>query len=160
MADTDSAATSEHTTGRATGADAVTAAQVRRRPAPPALTGSRDAGEPVRARPVIDVYARLSRAVNGETIQVDDQVELCVDKIAERGGQVGEIFKDNSLSAWNPKVVRPSWNRLMRRLESGESDGVMVYDLHRFSRKVIEGNGCWSCPRAGCGCGRCRASTT
>ncbi len=88
---------------------------------------------------MLDVYARLSRAVNGETIQVDDQVELCTEKIAARGAVVGEVFKDNSLSAWNPKVVRPNWDRLMARLESGASDGVMVYDLFRFSRKIMEG---------------------
>src|SRR3954454_17703107 len=81
--------------------------------------------------PVVDVYARLSKAVNGETIQVDDQVELCVEKVEARGGRVGEVFKDNSLSAWNPNVVREDWEAMMRRLESGVADGVMVYDLTR-----------------------------
>jgi DNA invertase Pin-like site-specific DNA recombinase len=52
---------------------------------------------------------------------------------------VGKIFKDNSKSAWNPKVVRKDWEELMRRLEAGASDGVWVLDLTRFSRKVIEG---------------------
>ncbi|MGI9002210.1 MAG: recombinase family protein [Pseudonocardia sp.] len=88
---------------------------------------------------MLDVYARLSYAMNGDEINVDDQIELCTDKIHDRGGQVGETFKDNSLSAWNPKVVRPEWNQLMVRLESGASDGVMVYDLTRFSRKIMEG---------------------
>jgi len=26
--------------------------------------------------PVIDIYARISRAVNGETVRVDDQIEM------------------------------------------------------------------------------------
>jgi site-specific DNA recombinase len=90
-------------------------------------------------QPVVDVYARLSFAANGDTINVDDQVEWCSSEVVERGARVGEIFKDNSLSAWKPKVVRPDWNRLMQRLETGESDGVMVLDLTRFSRKVMEG---------------------
>jgi hypothetical protein len=64
--------------------------------------------------PVLDVYARLSKAHDGETVQV----ELCTEKIAARGGAVGEVFKDNSLSAWNPKVIRPQWDALMARLES------------------------------------------
>jgi DNA invertase Pin-like site-specific DNA recombinase len=89
--------------------------------------------------PVVDVYARLSKAADGETVKVDDQVELCTEKILDRGGKVGEVFKDNSLSAWNPKVVRPQWDALMARLEAGLSDGVMVYDLTRFSRKILEG---------------------
>ena len=81
----------------------------------------------------------VSKAVDGETVKVDDQVEMCAEKILDRGGQVGEVFKDNSLSAWNPKVVRPQWDALMARLEAGLSDGVMVYDLTRFSRKILEG---------------------
>ncbi len=75
-------------------------------------------------RPVIDVYARISRMANGDVIKVDDQVEVCEEDIARRGGVVGEAFRDPSLSAWNPRVVRPDWDKLMRRLESGESDGV------------------------------------
>jgi DNA invertase Pin-like site-specific DNA recombinase len=89
--------------------------------------------------PVVDVYARLSKAPDGETVKVDDQVEQCTEKILDRGGQVGEVFKDNSLSAWNPKVVRPQWDALMARLEARLSDGVMVYGLTRFSRKILEG---------------------
>jgi DNA invertase Pin-like site-specific DNA recombinase len=87
----------------------------------------------------LDVYARLSFAPGGDTINVDDQEEWCTEAVVKRGGVVGEVFKDNSLSAWDPKVVRPDWNRLMARLEAGESNGVMVLDLTRFSRKVMEG---------------------
>src|SRR6266487_35388 len=90
-------------------------------------------------RPVIDVYARISRMANGDVIKVDDQVEVCEEDIARRGGVVGEAFRDPSLSAWNPRVVRPDWDKLMRRLESGESDGVAVFDMTRFSRKIREG---------------------
>lgn len=90
-------------------------------------------------KPVMDVYARLSFAQGGDTINVDDQVEWCSEAVVERGGTVGAVFKDNSLSAWDPKVVRPEWNQLMHRLEAGVSSGVMVLDLTRFSRKVMEG---------------------
>lgn len=89
--------------------------------------------------PVLDVYARLSVAPDGDTINVDDQVGWCSDAVQERGALVGEVFKDNSLSAWKLGVVRPEWEALMARLESGASDGVMVLDLTRFSRKVMEG---------------------
>lgn len=63
---------------------------------------------------------------------------MCSEEILARGGRVGKIFVDNSLSAWNPKVVRPDWNRLMERIESGATDGVMVYDLFRFTHKIME----------------------
>ena len=90
-------------------------------------------------QPVIDVYARISRAVNGETIKTDYQVEVCSEELAERGARVGRVFTDPSLSAWQRDVVRPDWVKLMDRLESGQSDGVMFYDVTRFSRKIIEG---------------------
>jgi DNA invertase Pin-like site-specific DNA recombinase len=88
---------------------------------------------------MIDVYARISYAETGETIKTDDQIELCEEKILARGAVVGRVFRDDSLSAWQPKVVRPQWELLMGRLESGAADGVMVYDVTRFSRKVLEG---------------------
>jgi site-specific DNA recombinase len=88
---------------------------------------------------VIDVYARISYAPSGELVKVDDQVELCVDEVHERGGQVGEVFKEPSLSAWAKSVVRPKWELAMGRIESGASDGVIFYDVSRFTRKVMEG---------------------
>jgi DNA invertase Pin-like site-specific DNA recombinase len=90
--------------------------------------------------PVIDIYARISKIVDtGELIKVDDQVEMGTEALERRGAVAGEVFKDPSLSAWDPDVVRPDWDRLMARLESGLSDGVWVYDLTRWTRKVSEG---------------------
>jgi DNA invertase Pin-like site-specific DNA recombinase len=97
------------------------------------------AGQDGNRRPVVDVYARISYAATGETVKTDDQIDLCEEKILARGAVVGEVFRDDSLSAWQPRVVRPDWELMMRRLESGLSDGVMVYDVTRFSRKVMEG---------------------
>src|SRR6266542_4490176 len=67
-------------------------------------------------RPVLDVYARLSRAYKGETIQVDDQVEVCLEELAERGDDAGEVFKDNrviSSRRWanRPESFRASTHR-------------------------------------------------
>jgi hypothetical protein len=36
--------------------------------------------------------------VDGETIKVEDQIELCTEEILARGAVVGEVFPDNSLS--------------------------------------------------------------
>src|SRR4051812_10596986 len=88
---------------------------------------------------VIDVYARISHSADGSTRSVDGQVEDCSFEVTDRGAVVGEVFRDNSRSAWNPKVVRPEWEALMLRLESGACDGVMLYDATRFSRKIREG---------------------
>ncbi|HEX5349019.1 MAG TPA: recombinase family protein [Pseudonocardiaceae bacterium] len=46
---------------------------------------------------------------------------------------------DGGRSAWNPRVERPRWERLMSRLEAGATGGVVVFDTARFSRRPIEG---------------------
>ncbi len=97
------------------------------------------------ARPlVIDVYARISKDYDGDgrTRSVDSQVDDClfaIDEHADVGWTVGEVFRDHARSAWNPRVVREQWDALMARLESGAADGVIVYDLTRFTRKPVEG---------------------
>src|SRR5688572_22851179 len=87
--------------------------------------------------PVIDIYARISRSKHDRPVQ--GQVEDCTEEIIERGATVGKVFRDVSKSAWERRVVRPDFQLLMERLRGRESDGVMVYDLTRFSRKPREG---------------------
>nr|MDT0664782.1 recombinase family protein [Micromonospora sp. DSM 115978] len=101
-------------------------------------TQRRDPG-PRHTPPVIDIYARLSYLADGTMVNVAEQVEIGTEDVESRGAVVGEVFQDPAKSAWNPKVVRPEWNALMERLESGVSDGVWVLDVTRFSRKVMEG---------------------
>jgi DNA invertase Pin-like site-specific DNA recombinase len=88
---------------------------------------------------VIDVYARLSYLADGTMVNVEEQVDMGQEDVEGRGAVVGETFVDAAKSAWNPKVRRPQWEKLMARLESGESDGVWVLDVTRFSRKILEG---------------------
>jgi site-specific DNA recombinase len=89
-------------------------------------------------RPV-DVYARRSAKGDKTQRSVSGQVQSCRAVLAERGLTPGSVLTDDGKSAWNPKVERPGWDTLMRRLESGESGGVIVFDMERFSRRPIEG---------------------
>lgn len=89
---------------------------------------------------VIDVYARESREGDERQRSPEGQVADCLAVLAERGLQAGEVHVDRGLSAWKPKVRRPGWNRLMQRLESGESAGVIVFDMERFSRQPDDGS--------------------
>lgn len=91
---------------------------------------------------LLDVYARVSRIGDDRQRPVEGQVKDCVALVRARGAEVGEVHdKDRGRSAWNPRVKRPSWDRLMERLESAErvTGGVIVWDLARFSRRPIEG---------------------
>jgi site-specific DNA recombinase len=88
---------------------------------------------------ILDVYARVSRLGDDRQRSTEGQVEDCKARIEERGAQVGEVHIDSGRSAWNPRVKRPDWERLMSRLEAGATGGVVVFDMARFSRRPIEG---------------------
>ena len=87
----------------------------------------------------LDIYARVSRLTDERQRSEAGQVEDCEARVAERGGRPGEVHIDSGRSAWNPRVRRPAWERLMDRLEGGATGGVVVFDMARFSRRPIEG---------------------
>lgn len=87
----------------------------------------------------LDVYARVSRLGDERQRSTEGQVDDCTILVEDRGAQVGEVHVDSGRSAWNPRVKRPGWDRLMQRLEEGLTRGVIVWDLARFSRRPIEG---------------------
>ncbi|MFE7720711.1 recombinase family protein [Nocardia rhizosphaerihabitans] len=89
--------------------------------------------------PVLDIYARVSRLTDDRQRSTEGQVEDCTARVADHGGQVGEVHIDSDRSAWNRRVFRREWERLMTRLESGATGGVVVFDMARFSRRPIEG---------------------
>lgn len=90
--------------------------------------------------PVLDVYVRASKKRrHDERYQnIEGQEAVCLRRVTEVG-TLGEVWRDRGLSAWNPAIVRPGWNALMERLSSGNADGVVVFDLERFSRQPIDG---------------------
>jgi len=88
---------------------------------------------------ILDIYARVSRLGDDRQRSTTGQVEDCQVRVDDRGAQTGEIHIESGRSAWNPRVRRPAWERLMERLESGVTGGVIVFDMARFSRRPIEG---------------------
>jgi site-specific DNA recombinase len=89
-----------------------------------------DAGRSVDQPPVSDSYVRLSRVPEtGEPEQLDVQ---WADnrKVVDRVGALGEKLQ-GGLSAWKRGVRRPGWERV----ESGESDGIVVWHTDRLFRQ-------------------------
>lgn len=90
-------------------------------------TGQRQ-GRPL----VLDSYGRLSRVPEtGELEKIETQWADNAKVIERVGAVLGEQLKDG-LSAWNRKVHRPGWQRLLERVESGESDGIVVWHTDRL----------------------------
>ncbi|MGH3795559.1 MAG: recombinase family protein [Pseudonocardiaceae bacterium] len=88
--------------------------------------------------PVLDSYARLSRNLSGKLEKVETQHTDNGGVITRLGGVLGEQISDNSLSAWNPKVRRPGWERLMERVAARACDGVVIWNTDRAMRLMID----------------------
>jgi site-specific DNA recombinase len=87
----------------------------------------------------IDIYARESQKGDKDQRSTGGQIEVCRAVLADRDLPEGEVFKDEGTSAWREGVTRPGWDALMARLESGQSGGVIVFDLERFARRIDDG---------------------
>lgn len=84
---------------------------------------------------MLDSYGRLSRVPEtGELEKVETQLADNRKVIERTGSVLGEELSDG-LSAWNRRVRRPGWERLLERVESGESDGIVVWHTDRLFRQ-------------------------
>ncbi|MYV58053.1 recombinase family protein [Streptomyces sp. SID3212] len=88
------------------------------------------------AQRVLDSYARESRRGDKRNLSIAGQHERNLQRIQDLGCVLGEKLQDKGKSAWQKGVVRPDWERMAERLEDGESDGVVIYDLERLMRSV------------------------
>ena len=85
-----------------------------------------------------DIYCRLSLAQMGDTTKVDDQERICRDLVTARGWQVGEVWKDNSRSAWQRTRRRPGWEAMLERVDQGAIDAIVVYHGDRLIRQPYD----------------------
>jgi DNA invertase Pin-like site-specific DNA recombinase len=83
----------------------------------------------------VGAYVRISEDLDGAGLGVARQERDCRQRASRRGWAVAEVFRDNDVSAYKARVVRPEFERLLAELEAGRLDGVVVYDLDRFARK-------------------------
>ncbi|XGU20444.1 recombinase family protein [Rhodococcus sp. 3Y1] len=79
------------------------------------------------------IYVRISLDREDEA-GVTRQREDCQELATKLGWRVGQVYEDNSVSAYKRKV-RPEWQSMLDDLRSGIRDGVIFYDLDRIARQ-------------------------
>ncbi|MFB1046750.1 recombinase family protein [Streptomyces chrestomyceticus] len=89
-------------------------------------------------RQILDDYARESAAGDRRNVSITGQHQINVRRIEDLGALLGEQLDDKGKSAWKPGVFRGDWEKLIKRMESGESDGAVIFDIERFLRTVEE----------------------
>lgn len=95
------------------------------------VIAGQDADRPL----VLDSYGRLSRVPEtGEIEKIETQWADNRKVIDRVGAVLGAELKDG-LSAWKRTVRRPGWEALLERVESGKSDGIVVWHTDRLFRQ-------------------------
>jgi len=103
-----------------------------------ALLRERDADPAYDAAPVLDAYARISKSADGELEKTDRQLLDVLRAIAARGARLGEVHRDDNLSAWKRKGTRPGWRALMARFEEKKIDGAVAWHVDRMMRQPYD----------------------
>jgi DNA invertase Pin-like site-specific DNA recombinase len=88
----------------------------------------------------LDIYVRVSRVAGREGdsfISPELQEEKCRALAKSRGLNVGQVFTD--LDKSGGKMDRPEFKRVLVRIDSGESGGVLIARIDRFARTLIGG---------------------
>jgi DNA invertase Pin-like site-specific DNA recombinase len=85
---------------------------------------------------ILDSYARESAAGDKRKTSIGGQHQVNLRRIEELGAALGERLDDQGKSAWKPGIKREAWEIIIARLDAGKSDGVVIFDIERFLRRV------------------------
>jgi len=89
----------------------------------------------------------MSLASMGDTTKVDDQERMCRATAANLGWEVGDsyghplpngVYQDNNRSAWKHDRKRPAWEQMLRDIEAGKINGIVVYHGDRLTRQPMD----------------------
>lgn len=83
------------------------------------------------------VYCRISEDRDGTGQGVERQRTDCERMAHARGWRVADVYVDNDVSAFNGRS-RPEYQRLIRDIEDGVIDAVVVWHLDRLHRQPKE----------------------
>jgi site-specific DNA recombinase len=76
---------------------------------------------------------------DGTSKSPDQQEEECRAEARQHGWQVTEVYSDRNVSAFKPGARRPAYERLLRDLEAGAFDVLLVWEPTRLTRGGLTG---------------------
>jgi len=85
--------------------------------------------------PVLDAYARISISPDGETEKTDRQLLDILRLMLTMHCRLGEVHRDDNMSAWKRNGKRPGWRAMMGRLESKAIGGAVAWHVDRMMRQ-------------------------
>ncbi|MEV0190204.1 recombinase family protein [Kitasatospora purpeofusca] len=86
------------------------------------------------------LYGRVSFDKRGDGHGVDDQLREGHELAAYEGITVAQVFRDDSISAWSSKAVRPGYDDLIALLETGTIPALIIWHPDRLLRDPSKAN--------------------
>jgi hypothetical protein len=84
------------------------------------------------------IYCRISHDPSGERLGVQRQEDDCRAEATRRHWQITGIYVDDDRSAFSTRKPRPEYQRLLRDIQEGLVDGVLIWRLDRLHRQPRE----------------------
>jgi len=91
----------------------------------------------VKTTPRVVAYLRISKDVAATELGVERQRKAVERLATSRGWTDVRYIKDNDLSAFDSKVVRPGYEELLHLVATGQVDVVAAYSLERITRSIV-----------------------
>lgn len=82
------------------------------------------------------IYLRISDDANGTSTATARQLEDCRKLAEARGWTIADTFEDSDLSAFNRRVVRPEFERMVKAVHDRDIDVVLCWKLDRLARRL------------------------
>ena len=83
----------------------------------------------------VAIYVRVSTEDQArEGISLEAQKQRCLDYCKAKGWEVFNIYEDKGFSA--KTIERPSFKKLLRKVDEGLISVILVYKIDRFSRNL------------------------
>jgi predicted site-specific integrase-resolvase len=99
---------------------------------------------------VVAIYTRVSHEDAEQPSSTRRQELACREYAQARGWDIVDVYEDIDLSAYDRRVRRPAFDRLMRTVAGGQVNGVLVWKLDRLVRRSVDFERFWErCERAG-----------
>ena len=86
----------------------------------------------------VGTYARISDDSEQLGLGVGRQQDDTRKLVDLRGWTLADIYVNNDVSAYQPKVTRPDFERMLAGLEAGAIQGIAVYNLDRLARQPAD----------------------
>lgn len=86
----------------------------------------------------VAVYARVSKADKDDPTSVPVQLADCMDRAEEEGWTVVDTYREEGVSAWNPKRKRLEYERMLADIRAGRVNAILVREQERLLRQMTD----------------------